>query len=240
MKENRIGNTQRGVSRAVVETLKQRADCRPGTKLIDAPCGNGEFALYLAEKFPGINITGIDYFADATGKVAAFHKINIHEFFRTVKPKDVDIITCISGVMCFDGIEELFSSFGKSLKANGLLVVTNDNFMTLRDRINFLFLGRFKRFKLCNEVNEGNWNIVSPQGIVMLLQRQGFRGLQIKYTSIYAEDYFLIPLAILIYPVFLAYLVLHKSSMPKSMRLALFPFTSMIARHYIISAKLPD
>ena len=116
------------------------------------------------------------------------------------------------------------------------MVVTNDNFMTLRDRISFLFFGRFKRFKLCNEVGEGNWNMVSPQAIVMLLQRQGFRDLQIEYTSVYIEDYFLIPLAFLFYPIFLAYLILHKSTMPISKRQKLFPFKSMIARHYIVSA----
>lgn len=238
--EKKIGNTQKDVSRTVLETLKRRADIRAGTELIDVPSGNGEFAQYLAEKFPGVKITGIDCFADASGKATIFHKMNAHEFFRTKNLKDVDVITCISGVMCFDGIDELFLHFRNSLKVGGLVVVTNDNFMTLRDRINFLFFGRFKRFSLCHEEQAGNWNMVSPQGISMLLRRHGFHELQVQYTSVYIEDYFLLPLVLLFYPIFLAYLWMHKSSMPKLKRLELFPFKSMLARHYIISAKLPN
>lgn len=60
MHENSVGNTQKGVSRAVIETLKRRVGNHSGLNLIDVPSGSGEFALYLAKKFPGINITGVD------------------------------------------------------------------------------------------------------------------------------------------------------------------------------------
>lgn len=240
MNEMKIGNTQRGVSLGVMETLQRRlgekAHTSSALSMVDVPCGEGEFAQYAVSKVPSLKIVGVDFFANAAGKVQQFFKLRAQEYFRSQKPSDLDVVTCISGVMCFDGIEELFHQFYESLKSGGLVIVTNDNFMTLRDRFNFFFFGRFKRFKLCYDVNEGNWNSISPQGIWMLLERQKFKKIEVKYTSVYPEDYLFLPLALVVYPVFFAYLLLHKSRMPKDQRLVLFPFKSLLARHYIVSA----
>jgi hypothetical protein len=237
MNEMHVGNTQRGVSLGVLRILERRASVNGESLLIDVPCGNGDFALFLKRNLRNLRVIGVDFFADAAGKGIEFFKCRAQEYFQKESPKNVDIITCVSGVMCFDGIEELFSLFHRSLKEQGLVVVTNDNYMTVRDRFSFLFFGRFKRFKLFYDVQEGNWNSISPQGIFMLLQRQEFKGLEIKYTSIYSEDYLWLPLALVIYPLFYLYIMMQKTSLSLSERQALFPFSSLLARHYIVSAK---
>ena len=152
-------------------------------------------------------------------------------------PESVDIITCISGVMCFDGLPTLFSSFFSALKKDGMLVITNDNIMTVRDRLNFLLFGHFKRFKLLYATNEGNWNVVLPQALVSLLKRNGFHKWDVKYTAIYYEDFFFLPLALIIYPLFLINLILTKSDLSQKERLVLFPFRMLISRHYVVTAE---
>lgn len=236
MNLNKIGNTQKGVSIAVTEILKDFNHQSFIKSLIDVPCGNGEFSDYIKGQFEQVQITGVDFFAKPQTSSLTFHQLRAQEYFRTAQPKNIDAITCISGVMCFDGIEELFSQFNQSLRENGLLVVTNDNVLTFRDRLSFMLYGRLRRFKLIYSTHEGNWNCIFPQGLLMLLERNGFKVFKIKYTSIYNEDYLLMPLALLLYPFFFLYLVLQKSHLTLKQRLQLFPLKALIARHYVIAA----
>lgn len=205
--------------------------------LIDAPCGSGEFAHFLGENFNNIKVIGVDLFTEPKNSKFEFQKAGAHEVISRQVPGSVDIVTCISGVMCFDGVPQLIGAAYTALKAGGTLVITNDNIMSVRDRLNFLFFGHFKRFKLLYAKNEGNWNVVLPQALISQLQSHGFRTWKMKYTAIYNEDYFFLPLAAVIYPVFLAYLLLRKSDFTVSERLALFPFRMLISRHYVITAE---
>lgn len=231
-------STQKNVNSVVLKSISAKIEAGSSQKLlIDVPCGSGEFAHYLRDTFPGLKIIGVDLFTEASDKNFEFHKMSAHDFFKKQQNSSVDIITCISGIMCFDGIPELISSFYSALKANGTLVITNDNIMTVRDRLNFLFFGHFKRFKLLYSKEEGNWNIILPQALVAHLRKNDFRNLRIKYTSIYTEDYFLLPFAMLIYPVFLIYLLFFKSDMTFKKRIELFPFSMMISRHYVLTAE---
>jgi hypothetical protein len=109
--------------------------------------------------------------------------------------------------------------------------------LTVRDRLNFLFFGNFKRFKLLYAKNEGNWNLVLPQAVFMFFQRHHFRNIKVKYTAMYFEDLLFLPFGILIYPIFLAQLLLKKGDLSRKDRLQLFPFSAFYCRHYVISAK---
>lgn len=238
MKSVPRASTQKNVNQVVFKSIASRLEANTTEQLmIDAPCGNGEFAQYLMSVFPKLKVIGVDLFTEVAAKNFEFYKMSAHDFFKQQKPSSVDIITCISGVMCFDGIPELMSSFYSSLKPKGILVLTNDNIMTIRDRLNFLFFGHFKRFKLLYSKKEGNWNLILPQALVAHLQNKGFQNLRIKYTAIYIEDLFLLPFAICIYPIFLTYLLLLKNQMSFKQRLELFPFRMLISRHYVITAE---
>jgi ubiquinone/menaquinone biosynthesis C-methylase UbiE len=230
------GNTQVGVNSQVYRLLCSAIDLKNSQVLIDVPCGEGQFAEFLKSTFPNLQVIGIDPFANASAKKIQFHKQKAHDFFLKNSPQNIDAITCISGVMCFDGAETLISSFHQALKANGFLAVTNDNVLTVRDRLSFLFFGRLKRFKLFYSVNEGNWNVLLPQAIFMLFERQGFKNISIKTTSVYAEDWIFLPLAFLLYPFMFLAILFSKSSRPLSERLKMFPFSLLLARHYVVSA----
>ncbi len=228
-------NTQIGVNQTVIRTLESAMDFSKPKTLLDVPCGNGEFGRFLKKSFPNLKVIGVDVLAETSEKIIRLNKMTAAEFFQTNKKEKFDAITCISGVMCFDGIYNLFESFQNSLNSNGILIVTNDNTMTVRDRLSFMFFGSFKRFKLLYANNEGNWNVLLPQAIMMLFRRNNFQNISVKYTSIYPEDFLFMPLALLIYPIFLVNLILMKSEMPLGTRIMLFPFRSLIARHYVIS-----
>lgn len=231
------GNTQKGVNHHIYHLLEKGVDLKKPLKMIDVPCGDGTFAAFIKKNHPQVQMTGIDFFADAKNQGFEFFKASAHDYFRDQKPTNVDVLTCISGIMCFDGIVELFHAFHQALKPGGLLVVTNDNVMTVRDRLSFLFFGQFKRFKLCYEKNEGNWNLVLPQALRMLFVRHKFKNINVKYTSTYTEDYLFLPLALLIYPFFFIYLMTRKNPMSRAERRKLFPFSSLLARHYVISGE---
>ncbi|MEO8167946.1 MAG: class I SAM-dependent methyltransferase [bacterium] len=230
-------NTQKNVNRDIMRLLQRFTDLASLKTVLDIPCGEGEWAHFLKSRFPHLRILGVDKFAKVKFDDFEFHQMDIHDFFQTVKPANVDLISSISGVMCFDGIESLFAHFRSSLTTGGHLVVTNDNIMTVRDRLSFLFFGYFRRFRLLFSPSEGNWNVVLPQALVMFLQRNGFQIEAIKYTSIYFEDYLLLPVALLIYP-FLAFnLVRYRSEIPLKVRFQIFPFKMLLARHYVMIAK---
>ncbi len=241
MKSIPKANTQKNVNQVVYESLSLKLEIGAADKsLVDAPCGNGEFAKFLREKYPNLEIKAVDLFTEVSDSNIQFYKMSAHDFFAQQKPASIDFITCISGVMCFDGIPNLISSFFKVLKPSGMLVMTNDNIMTMRDRLHFLFFGHFKRFKLLYSINEGNWNLILPQALVSLLQKNGFKIIRIKYTSIYFEDLLFLPFALVVYPLFALYLLLRKSHLSIGERFELFPFQSLISRHYVITAEKPN
>lgn len=231
------GSTQKNVNQVVYNSIAPKiVNSASELQLVDTPCGDGEFAHYLGGRFPHLKVTGVDLFTQPVGKSFEFFKQSAHQHFRQRAPESVDIIICISGVMCFDGVPELVAAFHSALKKNGVLVITNDNIMSVRDRLNFLFFGHFKRFKLLYANNEGNWNVVLPQSLVAQIRKNGFTNWQMAYTSIYTEDLLFIPIALLIYPVFVCYLLLRKSELTASERLKLFPFKMLLSRHYVITA----
>lgn len=231
------GNTQRSVNLQVCKLINPMI---MGSKkiLIDVPCGKLELSRFLVGQYEDLKIIGIDKFAPNSHPTERIEFIqgDAVSVFRERQFSSVDVITCISGVMCFDNVEALIQHFHLSLKPGGQLVLTNDNFLTVRDRFHFLLFGHVKRFKLFYEVDQGMWNILFPQTLMMLLKRHGFQKIEIKYTSYYLEDMALFPFALLIYACFLPYLLLSKSSLSFSSRLKLFPFQMLFARHYVMSA----
>ena len=231
------GLTQKGVNREVFKSLSANIDFSTPREILDIPCGEGVFAAFLKQKFPNLKITGVDLRTGAKDKDIIFHNLKAQDYLSTYQPKNLDAILCVSGVMCFDGLPDLFSSFHSALKPGGILIITNDNILTIRDRLNFLFFGHLKRFKLLFDKNEGNWNLVLPQALFMFLERNGFRKISVKYTATYNEDLIFVPLALIVYPLFLISLLLRKSPISVKDRMQLFPFGMFYNRHYVITAQ---
>ena len=231
------GNTEKGVNAAVLGILRSATDLSKPLVVLDMPCGQGVFASFLQEQFPDLRVLGVDKYVEPKSSNIEFHKVGIQEFFAQQPSLRTDVITCISGIPCFDGLETLFASFYRSLHDGGVLILTNDNVMAVRDRLTFFFFGHVRRFRLLYRQNEGNWNLVLPQALWMWLQRSGFRDIRVVYTSIHAKDYLLLPLALVMYALFLPYLLLKKHPVTVRERLRLFPFAMFLARHYVFVAR---
>lgn len=232
-------NTQKDVNKTVLKILADLNLLTPNTKLLDNPCGQGEWAEFLNSKIGIFDIVGMDYSApiDRSSKVRYYKMDSSLPFAEKLLGKKFDVITCISGIMAFDNFSQYLTESKKLLNSGGTFIITNDNLWTLRDRVSYFFFGRFKRFKLAFNRPEGNWNIVPIQTLLRALEKQNFKIEQITYTSIYFEDWLMLPFAFALYlPQFL-YLILSKSDQPISERLGTYPWQAMIARHYVITTK---
>lgn len=233
------GNTQIGVNKCVISLIQARFSQEKKFKLLDIPCGSGEFLRSFKKIYSNVQVQGQDLFAEPVNEIKPyFLKGDAKDFSKVDRP--FDIITSISGVMVFDDITGLFQNASENLNPEGYFIVTNDNILTIRDRFSFLFFGRLKRFKLLYSKDEGNWNVILIQALWKLFMQNNFKLEDVKYTSIRAEDYLLIPVAVFFYPIQLLYLLTAKSEMPISLRLKLFPFISLIARHYVMIGKKLD
>lgn len=232
-------NTQKDVNRTVLQILQNKSLLHPDCKILDNPSGQGEWAEFLNTEMKIKTIVAIDYLApvDRKSQVKYLKMDSSLPFADQTPSGPFDVVTCISGIMAFDNFSLHLSEINKLLKPGGTFIVTNDNLWTLRDRLSYLFFGRFKRFRLSFNRPEGNWNIVPIQTLLRALEKQNFQIEKIQYTSIYFEDWLMLPPALLLYIPQALYLVLHKSHQDLSERFRSFPWLAMIARHYIVVAK---
>ncbi|MEQ8955359.1 MAG: hypothetical protein RL120_14605, partial [Gammaproteobacteria bacterium] len=159
--------------------------------------------------------------------------------FSRQAPDGFDVITCISGVMVFEGLGTFLKNCRNNLANDGVLVLTNDNSITIRDRLSFLLSGRVRRYRLFMEAGEECWNYISLGALLIKLEENGFRLERIKYVSVFPEDWIWFPLIPVVY--FLQLAVLFRPGRYSlTERLALIPPAALICRHYIlVCSKLP-
>lgn len=232
------GSTQKGVNRAILKFLLSYFQTKKLEFLLDVPCGKGEFLNTIKKIFPDSEIEGYDLFATPLPEIKNFFKTSdIKTIFSEHDGNKCDVITCISGVMVFDHVSSFIENASRHLKPDGWLIITNDNVITVRDRLSFLFLGRLRRFKLIYSRDEDIWNVVLIQALWKHLQQNGFNNIKVQYTSCYLEDFIFLPLAILIYPYWWLAIYLTKGEMDVETRKKLFPFIALLARHYVIYAQ---
>jgi hypothetical protein len=75
--------------------------------------------------------------------------------------------------------------------------------------------------------------------MVRLLQDAGFKIKEIRYISARIKDYLMLPLALLVYPVQYIYMQFGKHRMPVAMRHTMYPFSSLLYRHYLVVCEKP-
>lgn len=232
------GNTQFGVNHCIIQFLAEWMQKKPLKRFLDAPCGQCEFIQSLMAAFPEADVEGHDLYCTPHPEVAQyFHKTDLKNLFNNLAGQKFDVITNISGVMVTDHVSSFIGDAREHLNSQGLLIITNDNILTLRDRFSFLFFGHTKRFRLFYSTNEGNWNLVLIQGLWKNLKEQKYQILKVEYLSIYKEDYLWLPIALLFYPLLFLQIKFGKGDMDLNSRKMLFSFKSLLARHYIIFAQ---
>ena len=227
------GNTCPGVNRAIIEYLLSRGIGLEDKAVLDVPCGSGEFLDTIIEFFPGTRTTGADMRPPAEF-AHEFFRLDAREEFGSQALEKFDLVTVISGVMEFDNTLGFFRSIRRVANDNVMIIITNDNLVTVRDRILFLLFGRFGQYKTLPGKRGSTWKILHLADLERILFEAGFRVREVRYVVGSRTAWLWLPLAIPIYLLQLAYLLMAERSMKSADKKRYFPFASTVARHYLL------
>lgn len=228
------GETCRGVNRYIIEYLAKRFDRSQEFKLLDIPCGKASFIHSAEACFPNVSTYGCDVYN--SGKIPShrFLTVDATKAFRCFEGIQFDVVTSISGVMEFDNTQQFFESCRTSLRTDGILVVTNDNFSAILDRISYLFLGKARRYKTFSPLGTPTWKTISLNNLIRILEESGFEVVQVKFIASTWKDWCALPFAVFVYPFQLLNSWLKSTSDTAGHRLHLYTFASLMNRHYIV------
>lgn len=235
------GNTQKHVNREVLRYLLERSGLNPAGRVLDVPCGAGELLTLLRQYWPAATLAGCDLRPDAPALPGLHYRpADLSQpFAADPAGPPFDLITSVSGVMMFGNTQTFVASCAGQLRPGGQLLITNDNVLTVRDRLSYLFTGRVRRFKLLFGPDEAITQLVQHQELLRLLTGQGLRVREVVYTSFYTEDLPFALLALLLYPVQWLYVRGLRHPASQALRRQLFGFRSLVCRHYIVVAEKP-
>lgn len=112
-------------------------------RVLDAGCGKGLWSLYLARRFPSLNIVGVDVRDDAIAfcrKVQAGEPVDNAEF-RTLAFEDMSYRNEFDALLSFNSLHysyqtdvEVLTRFAEALRPGGLLMLTVPVAWPLRGR----------------------------------------------------------------------------------------------------------
>lgn len=228
------GNTVPGVNRTIVEYLLDRSDLAEGFAVLDVPCGNGAFLDALKEFFPAAETFGADIIEPPDNSRHRFFRIDARQPFEIETNEKFKIITSISGVTEFDNTQQFLEQLRPYLSQDGVLIVSNDNIFSVRNRLLYLLFGRFRQTHLFMGNDEPTWKIIPLQNLTRILFEAGFEIAEVKYVPAKASEWLWLPLAALVYIFQYLYLRFGESETAFSIKTALYPFVSLIARHYVL------
>ncbi len=120
-----------------------------------------------------------------------------------------------------------------------MFLVSNDNLMSVRDRLSFFWLGKFSQYHIFTQQRQPTWKVITIYNMIRILQDAGFTIKEVRYCSVRGKDYLMLPLALLIYPVQWVYVQFAKHAMPLALRHAMCPFSCLLYRHYFIVCEKP-
>lgn len=228
------GNTSAGVNRTIIEHLLSKLE--PGTTaaLLDVPCGKGEFLDAVKRFFPETETYGADITEPPGGFAHHFARIDAAHSSLAFDGTRFRLVTCISGVMEFDNTLSFFEGLRDLLDPEGELIVSNDNLLSVRDRILYLLFGRHRQYKMAIPFDAPTWKIVPLQNLLRVLFEAGFEVTAIRYVPPRTSDWIWLPLAALIFPFQYLYLRSKGEEQDLSVKRAMFPFISLLSRHYIV------
>jgi SAM-dependent methyltransferase len=227
------GNTCHGVNRAIVEHLLGGERDLSRAAMLDVPCGDGALVMTLKRFFPKAEVEGADLTVPGGGERAWFHAVDASRAFQ-LPGRRRDVICCVSGVMEFDNTRQFFESCRRHLADDGVFIVTNDNVVAVRDRLAYLALGKTRRFERFPAPGRPTWKSIPLQNLLRILHDAGFAVRSIRYAGAKPKDWLMLPLALLLWPGQWLHATLAKSDLPRSARREMFPFRSLICRHYLV------
>ncbi|MFL6375349.1 MAG: methyltransferase domain-containing protein [Pyrinomonadaceae bacterium] len=218
------GNTCPGVNRLIIRRLVQYFEHRR-FRILDAPCGTGVFLEAVSRILPRAELHGCDVVEPDRRSSFQFSQADLQKGAPMDQDSKFDAITCISGVMEFDNTLAFLSGLRNSITSGGLLLVTNDNLLTVRDRLMYLLQGRFGQYPFDVDRGTSTWKVIPLQNLIRLLREAGFELETIEYTSPSAGSWCWLPLA----------LPLHLLQKIMASKLVQYlPLKGLMSRHYVL------
>jgi len=233
------GETQRNVNQTILNNLVKKFHKEQAISVLDLPCGDLLFLGYLKKLFPNASILGADIMTPKPKMDIDFVQMDLTKEFEISREEQFDLITSISGVMMFGNTHGFIENCASRLKPNGTLVITNDNSMTMMDRIRYMVLGRVRMFNPIYEDNESMTQNIPVMELIRLMRIHGIRIEKIEYTSLYRRDLLYLPLALIIYPLQYLYLNGIRAGLPRYIIKQAYPFKHLFCRHYVITGQKP-
>jgi 2-polyprenyl-3-methyl-5-hydroxy-6-metoxy-1,4-benzoquinol methylase len=232
------GQTQKDVNKIILQELLNKFNESSQKKALDLPCGNLEFLNHLHILFPNWQLEGFDLFPPATANNKVnFTQMDLSKTFTTAEEEKFDLITCISGIMMFGNTENFLSNCIKRLNTDGTIIITNDNPATIKDRLSYLFLGRFRIFDQFFDDHETLTQLVIIQDLTRMFRKNNIEIEKIIYCSFYPKDFLFLPFALAVYPFQMLYLLSRKTNMSLALKMSKYNFKQLFGRHYIIIGK---
>jgi SAM-dependent methyltransferase len=228
------GQTQINVNNTILTYLYNRFSTADKISLLDLPCGNMEFLTYVKEIFPFFHLNGADILVPDKAASLNFYQMDLTSDFTIPEGEKFDVVCSISGVMMFSNTLSFIKNCSSRLKDGGTFILTNDNNATIKDRLAYLFLGRYRIFNLIFEDDQPMTENVPINELVRLMRTHGIEIDDIEYTSLYAKDLLFLPFAIISYATQCLYLKRLKTALPAKLVKMMYPFKHLFCRHYII------
>jgi SAM-dependent methyltransferase len=228
------GNTCPGVNRAIIEYLLALKKDFAGEAVLDVPCGSGEFLRVMKTFFPACETFGADIAPPENDADHGFLQTDLTGSLSLGFGTKFKLITSISGVMEFDNTLNFLRNVCQQIDEQGLLVVTNDNLLSVRDRFLYLFAGRLRQYPLFLDRHAPTWKILPLQNFLRILEDAGFEAGDIRYVPAKWSEWLWLPIAAPIYLFQLFSFLFPKNEFSYNEKTARYPFASLFSRHYFI------
>ena len=225
------GNTAPGVNRAVIEYLLAAGEIKG--PLLDVPCGGGIFLDAVKGFFPDVDTYGVDI-EPREGTAHRMFKSDLSGSEPLDLGEKFGLITSISGVMEFDNTLNFFRRLRENIADDGLLIVTNDNLLSVRDRVLYFFSGRFRQYPMFVADDAPTWKILALQNLLRILKDAGFETAEVRYVPAKWTEWLWLPIALPIYLFQSMAFAFGRDAMPYEEKAARYPFASLLSRHYFI------
>jgi ubiquinone/menaquinone biosynthesis C-methylase UbiE len=112
-------------------------EVNPDSKILDIGCGGGRNAGELLKKYPGAEVTAIDYSEVSVEKATAYNAEAIKGGRCKVQKGDVsnltlpeenyDLATAFETIYFWPGLEKCFAQVAKVLKPGGVFMIVNES-----------------------------------------------------------------------------------------------------------------
>lgn len=222
----------------ILSKIADISGAREKFKILDLPCGHGNLIFPLKEKYPSAQIFGSDF--EISKKLSQENNI-IQADCSQPLPKDFptqfDIVTSLRAPGDINNTAQFIANLCMSLEPGGTLILSNDNFLSVRDRVEYFLFGRFRRYSIFVRPHGPTFQPIGISVLRKLLLENKMEVVGVKYLGALPEDFLFLPLALPIFLFQFLYIYFEKSEAPISERKMYYSFSSLLQRHYVIVAR---